>query len=341
MQRRLEGGIFRCFPQGTPVRVALLLTITSIVHQPRALTTTMSTGQFNRHAYCVQLYSASQVSPPQRPLVIIPGFAQSISTYESHVPAFAKERDVLIFQPQGLGRGVFSGLEAKGEPAGTVSDGNPFSNVSLPAQADRLFRAIDFEFPGVDQVDVAAFSLGGRIALCAALRYPHRIRCLHLTGVSLAPSLFAKASFRAWKCMLKTYNMEGVAWSSLLGSYHPTFLATQESRLPKWVEQVCHYHTSEGLLALLEQAYTDDWSVENMTRKAVHEGICLPQIRLCVGQDDRMSPAESVLELAEALGLSAERSCRSVTIVENCGHAVPLEAPRIWRQRIEEFTASS
>lgn len=256
------------------------------------------------------------------------------------MPAFAKERDVLIFQPQGLGRGVFSGLEAKGEPAGTVSDGNPFSNVSLPAQADRLFRAIDFEFPGVDQVDVAAFSLGGRIALCAALRYPHRIRRLHLTGVSLAPSLFAKASFRAWKFMLQNNNMEGVAWSSLLGSYHPTFLATQESRLPKWVEQVCHYHTSEGLLALLEQAYTDDWSVENMIRKAVHEGIRLPQIRLCVGQDDRMSPAESVLELAEALGLSAESACRSVSIVENCGHAVPLEASRIWRQSIEEFTAS-
>jgi pimeloyl-ACP methyl ester carboxylesterase len=343
MQERLVKGSFGRFRQWTLVRCALLLALASVAEQLLALTIAMSTRQLNGHSYCVQRYSSSQLSPPRHlPLVIVPGFAQSISTYESHLPTFANERDVLIFQPRGLGQGVSLGPDAEGEQACPLRDDHLFSNVSLPAQAARLLNTIDLVFPGVDQVDVAAFSLGGRIALCAALLYPHRMRCLHLTGVSLAPSSFARTSFYAWKFMLRNENLEGVAWNSLLASYHPTFLATQESRLYRWVEQICQRHTSEGLLALLEQAYTDDWSVASMTQKAADEGrIRLPQIRLCVGQDDRMSPVESVLELAEALGLSSESGCRSVSIVENCGHAVPLEASRIWRQSIVEFTGSS
>lgn len=338
MQEALVRGFFGCFPQGTLIRFALLLTF--IAHQSLLLTTAISTRQFNGHSYCVQRYSASRRSPPHPPLVIVPGFAQTISTYKSHLPTFAQERDVLIFQPHGLGKGVSLGVDTEGEQ-GSVRDENCFSNVSLPAQADRLLRTIDLVFPGVGQVDVAAFSLGGRIAMCAALLYPHRMRRLHLTGVSLSPSSFAKTSFFAWKCMLRNNNLEGVAWNSLLASYHPAFLETQESRLHRWVAQICQGQTGEGLLALLEQAYTDDWSVASMTKKAAEEGIRLPQIRLCVGKNDRMAPAEGVLELAEALGLSTESRCRSVTIVENCGHAVPLEAPRFWRQSIVEFTASS
>lgn len=324
---------------GTLIRFALLLSI--LVHRRLALTMTISTQQFNGHQYCVQRSSSSQTSPPLRPLVLVPGFAQSISTFQSHMATFARERDVLIFQPFGLGRSISLGQVTEVELGGPAHVNPPFSDVSLPAQADRLLQTIELAFPGVDQVDVAAFSLGGRIALCAALRYPNRVRCLHLTGVSLAPSLLARASFHAWKSMLRNNNLEGVAWCSLLASYHPMFLASQEPRLPMWVEQICQYQTSEGLLALLEQAYADDWSVASMAHRAAGDGVHMPQIRLCVGQDDRMAPEESVLELAEALGLTSENGCSLCTIVENCGHAVPLEAPRIWRQSVVEFITSS
>jgi pimeloyl-ACP methyl ester carboxylesterase len=252
----------------------------------------------------------------------------------SHVPTFSQQRDVLIYQPYGLGE-----LEAGDHALASYSGGKPFSNVSLPAQAERLIQTIDYAFPDAESVDVAGFSLGGRIALCAAALHPDRISHLHLTGVSLKPSTFATVSYQAWKHMLRRSNLQGVAWSSLLASYHPTYLATQKSRLSSWVEHVCRHHTCQGLLALLEQTHTDEWSVENMVRRISDSeyGVKATKIRLCVGRDDRIAPLNSVLSLAKTFGMAPDDPISSVSVLDNCGHAVPIEASRVWRQNILQF----
>jgi pimeloyl-ACP methyl ester carboxylesterase len=254
----------------------------------------------------------------------------------SHVPTLAQKRDVLIYQPHGLGE-----FEVD-EVLGSNSDVEPLSNFSLPAQAEGLVQTIDQVFPDVEKVDVAGFSLGGRIALCAAALHPDRVHHLHMTGVSLNPTTFATVSYQAWKHMLRDNNLQGVAWGSVLASYSSTYLSAQGPRLSNWVEQVCKHHTCQGLLSLLEQTHTDEWSVGNMAARLMSASdVATPKIQLCVGRDDRMASLDGVLSLAETLGLASDYPGSSIAIIDGCGHAVPMEAPRLWRQSILRFIENS
>lgn len=285
------------------------------------------------------LQRCSKPSSTRRPpLVLIPGFAQSIATYESHLPSLSQHQDVLLFQPLGLGNAPASWLTSTGAVA----------NVTLPAQAEHLMSTIDRTFPdNSDQkVTVAGFSLGGRIALCAACLYPHRISHLHLTGVGYKPTPFARVSYHAWKDLLQhnhnnhNHNLSGVAWNSLLASYHPEFLQTNRHRLKSWVDLVCDTHTPRGLLALLEQTHQEEWSVAVMAEKLRKNGAARSTtpstiaVHLCAGSDDRLSSVSQVLQLATSLGRNLNSD---VTLVQGCGHAVPVEAPRTWRQSVMQF----
>lgn len=141
--------------------------------------------------------------------------------------------------------------------------------------------------------------------------------------------------------MLRDSNLQGVAWSSLLASYHPIFLEAQEPRLSSWVEHMCMHHTCQGLLALLEQTHAAEWSVKSMAQRMSESGVKTTKIQLCVGRDDRIAPLDGVLSLEKALGIASNDLSSSVAVVDNCGHAVPMEASRVWRQSILQFIDDS
>jgi hypothetical protein len=57
------------------------------------------------------------------------------------------------------------------------------------------------------------------------------------------------------------------------------------------------------------------------------------QRQLLVGEYDQMSPVDQVQALEKCLGWDAP----SPNIIHGCGHAVPMEAPRLWRQNVLDF----
>lgn len=277
-------------------------------------------------------------SPP--PLVVCVGMAQTVHNWEHHLAQLGDGgRDVLLYEAAGLGQ------EESTE------------DLSLPAQAAYLLDTIHVAFGGSNveedgpiAVDLAGFSLGGRIALATALKLQLQkdethdttttstanrilqIRKLHLTGVSLDRSDEGRLHLFAWKDHLQHDNLRAFAWSALLVSYSTPFLMQNKNRLPQWIDSVCQSHTASGLLQLMEQAHDDtddgEWSVASMAQK-------LPRhtsfdARLLVGQDDRMAPMDRVRSLAEQLQWPA-------TTVPGVGHSVPLEEPRAWRDDLLEF----
>jgi 3-oxoadipate enol-lactonase len=264
-----------------------------------------------------QRYLLTKSSSPTKnpPLVLLPGMAQSIEVYEHHLRDLSKEQDVLIVEAVGLGKW------------------DPLDNdVSLASQADRLIETIDRVGLSEPVVNLAGFSLGGRIALAAAGRFPDRFRKIHLTGVAKAPSEHALVSYHAWRQLLRhaidtdtDLTASGFGWSALLGTYSPGFLHQNESRLATWVKSLSETHTAEGLLALLEQTHDPEWSVERMTQRftGIQPG------HLCVGQDDRFATLEQVSLLAQDLGWQHS--------VLPGGHAVPMEQPRPWRDNLLAF----
>jgi pimeloyl-ACP methyl ester carboxylesterase len=248
-----------------------------------------------------------------RPLVVIPGFAQSIVIYNQHLPTLSQCRDVILYQPRGTGRAPVDN----------------YDDLSLPAQACALISVIDSVYDKQTAVDLAGFSMGGRIALATCCMYGDRVDKIHLTGVALRPSEEAEAQFHAWKELLRQDNLQGFAWCALLSSYGSAFLKQHKERLVLWVEQLEKSHNTQGLLKVLEQTHKDGWHVEQMVDELLT--VNPSRIRLLVGADDRFATVDQVSALRDRLQRSSFASA------PGCGHAVPLEAPKKWRTDVMTF----
>jgi pimeloyl-ACP methyl ester carboxylesterase len=236
--------------------------------------------------------------------------AQSVDLYEQHLPALGNQHDILIWEAKGLGQSA------------------DFECVSLPDQAERLIQTLDVIWPDKRPVHLAGFSMGGRISLCTKCIYNDRVEKLHMTGVAFAPSEHARVHYLAWKELLRDNNMLGFAWSALLGTYSANFLEEHAERLPKWADTLHQMHTRDGLLALLEQTHSDQWSVKSMV--GMLDTHVIRNIHLCVGKEDRMANVDSVLLLGGFLKAK-------VSILERWGHVVAMEAPKEWRKDVLKF----
>jgi len=89
----------------------------------------------------------------------------------------------------------------------------------------------------------------------------------------------------------------------------------------------------------------DPWSPAAMATR-IRESQSIEQCKIVVGSDDKMSSPEQAHRLASLLGLSTgpnsleheehEILC-SFKIIEGCGHAVPMEEMRLWREDLLSF----
>mmetsp|Transcript_26091 Transcript_26091/g.55402 ORF Transcript_26091/g.55402 Transcript_26091/m.55402 type:complete len:291 (-) Transcript_26091:219-1091(-) len=155
-----------------------------------------------------------------------------------------------------------------------------------------------------------------------------------------------------------TARLRSFAWSIILQTYSEFFLAKSgPNRVQTWVDGVCRYNTEEGLRALLMQTHghfmdesdgedsLDPWSPAAMATR-IRESQSIEQCKIVVGSDDKMSSPEQAHRLASLLGLSTgpnsleheehEILC-SFKIIEGCGHAVPMEEMRLWREDLLSF----
>jgi len=280
-----------------------------------------------------------QGQPQEAPLlVVLPGTAQSMSLYQPHIPSLSQQHTVLLVEAAGLGP--------------LPDDPTLWDDLSLPKQAERLIETIDSLLIQEEEeeeednargeptlascrpkVNLVGFSLGARIALATACLYPDRIHKLHLTGVSKTTlSETALATYFAWQHLLSHDNRTGFAWTALLSSYSTSFLGRHQEKLPDSIRAVTRYHTAQGLLALITQTRNDpEWSVERMIPKLLLLTTTMSRrIHLCGGQDDLIALPHSAHELARDL------QCH-LSIIPGCGHSVPLEAPKQWRDNVLDF----
>ena len=118
--------------------------------------------------------------------------AQTVSTWQIRATQLARTRNVLFYEAAGLGN---------------VPDRSLFI-------MSRWKRSrIDKAFPS-SAVDVAGFSLGGRIAMAAATQETDRFRKLPLTGVALRRSDYGYLQLLKWKDHLQHGNVHACSWLS-------------------------------------------------------------------------------------------------------------------------------
>jgi pimeloyl-ACP methyl ester carboxylesterase len=225
-----------------------------------------------------------------------------------------------------------------GDESSKVFDDALYANVSLMYQAQSLNAAIREAF-GSQQVDIAGFSLGGRVAMATAVLYPSLIRRLHLTGVAAQREAYGQLLLWSWRDLLLLNNghagdsLRPFAWSILLSTYSPKFVAAQgPERIQTWVQHICNTNCKDGLLALLEQTeFQSDpaWHPLGMAHRMLMQ--TKVHGRLVVGSLDQMATPFEVQQLSNTLEWG------DIEIIPDCGHAVPMQEARLWRNNLLSF----
>jgi len=110
----------------------------------------------------------------------------------------------------------------------------------------------------------------------------------------------------------------------------------------------------QGLRAILSQTHGHEGGAESepdqWTPAAMAQRMQSSQsgYRIVVGSHDRMAPPEQALQLARILARENDADDNAeetfdgdnqsmFKVMEGCGHAVPMEEMRLWRQDVLEF----
>lgn len=311
------------------------------------------------------------------PLVVLGGMAQSITNWEFHLSYLAQHRSVLMYEPFGQGpppppENIVSTLDQYYSDVSLQRQGEDFWKVVDEAfftPGSHYYEQHSLNCGDALQptIDVASFSFGGRVSLAAATLQSHRIRRLHLTGVGAERDALANVHIACWKDLLSTDNdtvedntnhsssnsssrLRSFAWSIILATYSDQFLASAGSeRIKAWVESVCQNNTEEGLRAILSQAHESgtttnhhSWTPAAMAER-IQTSKSIPKCRILVGSKDTIAHPSQAIRLAEMLHMSDDQVDANINnddtykVVDGCGHSVPMEAMRVWREDVLQF----
>ena len=249
--------------------------------------------------------------PLPLPLLLIGGTSQSLSSWGPHVPALSRSRLVLTFEC--VGQGPFE----------------PSSSCSMSAQVSRLSSFLNAaSITGDKSVDLAGLSFGGRVCLAAS-----RLgvaRKTHLSGVSLNRDAVALRVLEKWREILGDGDLRAFAESIVEVSYSTDFRERNEKWIPKWLDFVESSNTAEGVLKLLNESHLDDsYGVTESLRLSKSSN------RFLLGEMDVLCGAgggEGGVNSAMNDLLAAAGNGHGGRVVEGCGHGVPLEASKLWRE---------
>jgi 3-oxoadipate enol-lactonase len=237
------------------------------------------------------------------PLVFIHGFGLDRRMWDAQFSFFARRRQVLRYDLRGFGR---SALPQPGAAYRHVDD--------LAALLDHL---------QIDQAALAGLSLGGLIALNAALEYPDRVSTLVLVDAIAS----GRAMSAAWDDEYRRIRREARAQGAAAG---------KQAWLSFSLFAPTRAHPEAGpLLARL----IGDWSGWQLTQRDPENSNIVAMGRLAevraptlvvVGERDQPD-FQAIAD--ELLGIPLARK----VVVPGAGHLVPMEAPGEFNVLLEAF----
>lgn len=205
----------------------------------------------------------------------------------------------------------------------------------------------------VSLVDVAGFSLGGRMAMALAVHKPHLVRKLSVTGVPYKRTAYSEKIIESWKEGLSSECcFRATAWSCVLNGFSPSYVSKNSPRIRHFVDRIIKNNDYRNLKTILFHSHDDEdkASVQNC---ALH--LDCP-VQVMGGAEDRIADIQEVLRLAEVIKASQEQqkikhnnggashakkvSDVDVHIIEGSGHSCPFEKPGEWQDNLLNFLRS-
>jgi len=235
-------------------------------------------------------------------VVLVHGFPLDGRVWRDVADVLARSMRVIVIDLPGFGRSVAT---------------KPFTIDSLADNVMAVAEALKLE-----AFFLAGLSMGGYVALSAAMRYPTRLAGLVLVDTkSASDDETAKAGRNRMIDLVETAGTTGVVEQMLPRMFHPTTARDRPRLLARLAEIMlnCSPATISNACAAMRDR-------QDYTEVPVSLGK-----RLCVicGEGDQITPPEVSKAMAGSLG--------TLSIIEEAGHMAPIEQAERVALGIESF----
>ena len=241
------------------------------------------------------------------PLLLIAGLASDSQSWQSIIPALARNHLVIIPDNRGVGRSTQTGID-----------------ISIDLMADDCVALLDHL--GISAAHMLGHSMGGFVALACALRHSQYFSSLTLAGTAACNSRRNNVLFRKWADDLET-GMDPAAW---LKAVYPWLFTRTLLDDPQAMESAIRYaveypypQTATAFRKQVEALAAFDCSYQL-------EQIHLPTL-IIHGSEDLIFPVkESIRTLGQ---IPRSRTC----VVEKAAHSIHLENPGAFVTEVLDF----
>jgi pimeloyl-ACP methyl ester carboxylesterase len=258
-------------------------------------------------------------------LVLIHGAGDNLNMWYHQVPVFSKNYCVITYDVRGSGK--------------TDSPKGDYSMPLLAEDVCELVKALAaLNLMNVDSLEqmkkaprpeeaqcfLLGYSMGGRIALEAAINHPEMVKAVILANSSVGlapPSPDAAERRRALLELLGKGDMKQVAEMMTTGAFSPGFKAKNPSEFDKY-KKVKLQQKPEGLARIMQ-------TLASVTAPPDLSKVQCP-VLLIVGENDAYMGVEQGKQAHEAIA-------GSKLVVLPTGHAAAIEAPDKFNAAVLEF----
>jgi len=193
--------------------------------------------------------------------------------------------------------------------------------LSLESHTDD-FSAL-LKYLNVAKVHLVGLSHGAKVALAYAAHSPECVDRLVLCSVNAKQTHRARLIVRSWLEIIKSSDLETLAWAALTVSFGEDFLKQKTKTLNHIVTAIVRRNRKEALIAHFEAMalYPPLSSIaQNVNCSAL----------VISGSDDPLVTQEGAKQLASFCGGRHKH-------ITGIGHSIPVEAPDLFNETVLQF----
>jgi 3-oxoadipate enol-lactonase len=259
-------------------------------------------------------------------LVLIHGAGDNLNMWYHQVPVFSKSYCVITYDVRGSGKtdspkGDYS-ISLLAEDLCELVKAIAFVNLMSVDSMEQMMKA---QKPEEAQCFLLGYSMGGRIALEAAINHPQMVKALVLanSGVGLAPPPAPDAAERrqALLELLNKGDMKKVTEMMTTSAFSPGFRSKNPSEFDKYMK-VKLQNKADGLVRIMQ-------TLGSATTPPDLSKVKCP-VLIIVGENDAYMGVEQGKQAHEAIA-------GSKLVILPTGHASAIEAPDRFNSAVLEF----
>lgn len=238
-------------------------------------------------------------------LIFMHGIGGNRTNWHDQIPAFAERFHAVAWDARGYG------------------DSDDYEGaLQFTDYADDVVRVIDHF--GAERAHLVGLSMGGRIAMDFAVRYPGRLLTLTLCDTHLGFAEMPQAKKNEFIRLRKEPLTSGKEPKDIAGPVARTLVGpnASEAVLQRLVDSMSRLHKESYIKSIEASVNTDTRSDIGSIRVPTH---------VVVGGADRLTPPETARKIADQID-EAE-----LTVIDDAGHLANIEKPREFNEAVLGF----